>query len=137
MQRFDKAQMACEWMTHLERRPTVTPEQFEFYFNSGRAVILTNFTDQWAAFENWKPENLKAKYGHETVNVQRGRSTRKDFETAQHLLRRDMNFGQFIDALLKNEKANDLYLTANNNLLHKKEMRGILKVHPEECRITP
>ena len=81
---------SCEWMMKLERRATVTPAELEEYFRIGRAVILTNFTDDWKAFENWTPEKLKARYGDEMVNVQKGRSKRKDFETAQHLLRRDM-----------------------------------------------
>lgn len=85
VQRWNGA--ACEWMTGLERRATVTPTELEEYFRIGRAVILTNFTDEWKAFENWTPEKLKTNYGGETVNVQKGRSKRQDFETAQHLLR--------------------------------------------------
>ena len=37
-----------------------------------------------------------------------------------------MTFSSFIDQVVENKVPNDLYLTANNNLLHRKEMRGIL-----------
>jgi len=125
-QRYNKERRECEWMTTLQRIPTISPEDFEYYFNLGRAIILTNFTDDWKAFQNWTPERLKQNYGKETVNVQKGRSKRKDFETAQHLLRRDMKFADFIDAIMDNKVENDLYLTANNNLLHRREMRGLM-----------
>mmetsp|Transcript_41823 Transcript_41823/g.69853 ORF Transcript_41823/g.69853 Transcript_41823/m.69853 type:complete len:855 (-) Transcript_41823:334-2898(-) len=116
---------ACEFGPIL-RFPTLTPQELEYFFNIGRPVILTNFTPEWKAYENWVPERLKEKYGRFTVNVQKGRSSNTNFETQQHLLRRDLNFADFIDSVMKNEKKNDLYLTANNNLLHKPEMRGIL-----------
>eukprot|EP00240_Pyramimonas_obovata_P003439 CAMPEP_0118928462 /NCGR_PEP_ID=MMETSP1169-20130426/5697_1 /TAXON_ID=36882 /ORGANISM="Pyramimonas obovata, Strain CCMP722" /LENGTH=864 /DNA_ID=CAMNT_0006870437 /DNA_START=251 /DNA_END=2842 /DNA_ORIENTATION=- len=125
-QQWNEANQMCEFGPIL-RMPTISPEDLEYYFNIGRPIILTNFTPQWKANENWTPERLKRTYGHLTVNVQKGRAKNKNFETEQHLLRRDMNFGQFIDDVMKNENKNDLYLTANNNLLHKKETRGLLK----------
>mmetsp|Transcript_17812 Transcript_17812/g.24644 ORF Transcript_17812/g.24644 Transcript_17812/m.24644 type:complete len:903 (+) Transcript_17812:137-2845(+) len=126
-QRWEAGKGECLFMPQLERRPSISPDEFMDYFKAGRAVILTNFTDDWKAFQNWVPEKLKARYGSETVNIQKGRSQRKNFETEQHLLRRDVKFGEFIDNVMSNTGDNDIYLTANNNLLHRPQMRDLLK----------
>eukprot|EP00976_Prorocentrum_cordatum_P077392 1182667-Prorocentrum_minimum.AAC.5 len=85
-QQWNAVEQVCKFGPIL-RMPTITPEELDYFFNIGRPVILTNFTPEWKANENWTPERLKEKYGHLTVNVQKGRSKNKNFETEQHLLR--------------------------------------------------
>mmetsp|Transcript_17235 Transcript_17235/g.23809 ORF Transcript_17235/g.23809 Transcript_17235/m.23809 type:complete len:658 (-) Transcript_17235:214-2187(-) len=129
-QLWDQAQGHCAWMTSIPRLPSITPDELDYYFNIGRPFIVKDMSGsmtEWKASRDWTPEKLKARYGNATVNVQMGRSTRPDFETAQHLLRVDMPFKDFIDKSIADEKPNDLYLTANNNLLHRREMQGMMK----------
>mmetsp|Transcript_12717 Transcript_12717/g.24126 ORF Transcript_12717/g.24126 Transcript_12717/m.24126 type:complete len:669 (-) Transcript_12717:335-2341(-) len=115
----------CEFMRSVPRLETITPKELEYYFNIGRPVIIKDLASQWRALSEWTPEKLKERFGDVTVNVQLGRSKRKDFETAQDLLRRDMPFAEFIDKSNADATPNDIYLTANNNLLHKPQMQGL------------
>eukprot|EP00854_Cymbomonas_tetramitiformis_P004979 gene4979-6067_t len=78
----------CLPMLKLDRVSAITPAEFELkYYKPARPVILTNITAQWKAYKKWSLDYFQKNYGDVDIQVQKGRSERKDFETAQHALR--------------------------------------------------
>ena len=67
------------------------------------------------------------RYGEEVINVQMGRESDPDFEIHQHLLRKDIKFGEYIDMVLNGGPSNDYYITANNHMLNRKGVQGMLE----------
>mmetsp|Transcript_43180 Transcript_43180/g.102463 ORF Transcript_43180/g.102463 Transcript_43180/m.102463 type:complete len:550 (+) Transcript_43180:178-1827(+) len=120
----------CVKRNRIERRPTITPEELmERYFRQAIPLILTDFTvKRWKVFteDAWDPEKLKARYGSEMVNVQMGRESDPDFEVHQHLLRREIRFGEYVDMVVEGGQSNDYYLTANNYMLKRPEFEGMI-----------
>jgi len=121
----------CVQRNRLERRPTITPEELrERYYKQGIPVILTDFvTKEWKVFteDAWHPLKLKERFGNQTINVQMGRESDPDFEIHQHLLRRDIKFGDYIDMVLNGGESNDYYITANNHFFGRPEFQSMLE----------
>lgn len=100
----------------IARRDNLDPDAFlrDHYANQ-RPVIVSGLVDHWPALRLWNPDYLEAKVGRDTlVEVQKGRTSRKDFELRKIDLRRSVPFGEIADALRSGEASNDLYVTANN-----------------------
>jgi len=121
----------CVKRHRIERRPSITPEELkERYYKQGVPLILTDFVNkEWKVFteDAWAPEKLKARYGEQTVNVQMGRESDPDFETHQHLLRKNMRFGEYVDMVVDGGESNDYYLTANNHMLKNPSFLGMMQ----------
>jgi hypothetical protein len=102
--------------TRIERRATLDAATFlrDHYANQ-RPVVIEGLVDHWPALALWTPDYLEDKVGRDTpVEVQKGRSGRKDFELRKLELRQTVPFGEIADALRSAEPSNDLYVTANN-----------------------
>ncbi|KAK3255666.1 hypothetical protein CYMTET_35165 [Cymbomonas tetramitiformis] len=113
----------CLPMLKLDRVSAITPAEFELkYYKPARPVILTNITAQWKAYKKWSLDYFQKNYGDVDIQVQKGRSERKDFETAQHALRRRMKFREYVDLIKSSNVTNDMYMTSNNDLMTKAEI---------------
>jgi hypothetical protein len=120
----------CVRRNRIERRPTITPEELmDRYYKQGIPVILTDFvTKRWKVFteDAWAPEKLKERFGEQIINIQLGRESDPDFEIHQHILRRDMKFGDYIDKVMNGGESNDYYITANNHFFGRRAFASML-----------
>ena len=71
--------------------------------------------DDWRAVEGWTLPELKRRLGSKAVEVQGNRNADPNYERNSVRLKRQMSFGDYIDAVSSVEKTNDLYITANNS----------------------
>ncbi|MES2497618.1 MAG: cupin-like domain-containing protein [Pseudomonadota bacterium] len=102
--------------TVIDRREGLSPDVFlRDYYANQRPVVIGGLVDHWPALSLWSADYLEAKVGRDTlVEAQKGRASRKDFETAKLDLRRTVPFGEIAAALRSPVPSNDLYVTANN-----------------------
>lgn len=113
--------------THVEKRSRVSRDEFiERYVRGCRPVVLTDLAHDWPALKRWSFEEFKRRYGKTTVQVQAGRDADADYEVNKVRLRRDTNFGEFLDRVATSGVTNDEYLTASNELLRRPEFMGLL-----------
>lgn len=113
--------------THVEKRSRVSRDEFiERYVRGCRPVVLTDLAHDWPALKRWSFEEFKRRYGKTTVQVQAGRDADADYEVNKVRLRRDVNFGEFLDRVAASGPTNDEYLTASNELLRRPEFMGLL-----------
>jgi len=113
--------------THVEKRSRVSRDEFiERYVRGCRPVVLTDLAHDWPALKRWSFEEFKRRYGKTTVQVQAGRDADADYEVNKVRLRRDTNFGAFLDRVAASGITNDEYLTASNELLRRPEFMGLL-----------
>jgi hypothetical protein len=113
---------------HVEKREAVPTDEFlERYVAGCRPVVITGLARGWPALQRWRPLQLKADYGHLDVAVQRGRATDPDFERNKAALRRTEKLGDFIDSVLAAGASNDMYMTANDEVLRRPEFAPLLR----------
>ena len=100
----------------VPRRHRLSAEEFlRDYLAPQLPVIISGLIDDWPALNVWDADYLERKVGRETeVEVQKGRSTRRDYETAKLDLKRRVPFGEVTDLLRSGVATNDMYVTANN-----------------------
>jgi hypothetical protein len=102
--------------TRVDRHEALAPDIFlRDYYANQRPVVIGGLVDHWPALSRWTADYLEEKVGPDTpVEVQKGRTSRKDFEIGKLKLRRTVPFGEVADALRGPVPSNDLYVTANN-----------------------
>lgn len=106
----------------VEKRAGVGRDEFmERYVHGSRPVVLTDLARDWPARERWTPARLKERFGHLDVQIQGGREGDPQFEENKLALQRSVRFADFIDRIVSGGPTNDVYLTANNNLLRRPE----------------
>lgn len=110
----------------IERRSDVTREEFlEKYYAANRPVVLLDLMNHWTARTVWSPDYFRATCSDEMVEVMAGRNADPRYEINAHLHKTTMSFGDYIDRITQNNKSNDLYLVANNNLLRRKGLQHL------------
>jgi hypothetical protein len=121
----------------IEKRSCPSGEEFlERYVRGCRPVVLTDIASQWPAMQRWEPDCLKRRFGQLSVEVQAGRESDPRFEENKAALRKTVRFDEFIDRIVSAGESNDCYLTANNELLKRREFASLyddIGVQPSVC----
>ncbi len=111
----------------VEKRAKVSHDEFMHrYVHGSRPVVLTDLAQDWPARTRWTLPALKQRFGHLEVQIQSGREGDPNYEENKLQLVRTVRFGDFVDRVLHGGPSNDIYLTANNNLLRRPEFASLL-----------
>lgn len=89
----------------------------DFFYASGRPVVIAGEIDAWPALHRWSAEYLSSAVGEAVIEYQGGRTASIDFERYKDDHKQKMPFNQFID-LITAEPGNDAYLTAYNSAMN-------------------
>ncbi|HEX2540221.1 MAG TPA: cupin-like domain-containing protein [Caldimonas sp.] len=112
---------------HVEKRSRVPRDEFLTRYVYGcRPVVLTEVTADWPAMQRWSPADLKERFGHLEVEIQAERSGNRLYEVDKTRHRRRVNLGEFVARVTSRGVSNDEYLTANNELLRRREFSTLL-----------
>lgn len=112
---------------HIEKRSRVPRDEFvDRYVHGCRPVVLTGVADDWPAMKRWSPQDLKARFGRHTVEIQAERSANARYEVDKLRHRKQVKLADFVDRVLAMGVSNDEYLTANNELLRRPEFSPLL-----------
>ncbi len=98
----------------LERRQNLSHAEFQRdYFLTNRPVILQGILEDWPARRLWTPDYLKARCGHQPVEIMGGRDRDPNYEINCDRHRQNIPFADYVDQVMTGS-GNDNYLVANN-----------------------
>jgi hypothetical protein len=111
----------------VERIAEPAPAHFvERYVRGCRPVVLTGVADDWPALRRWSPADLRQRFGHLDVEVQAARESDPLYEQNKLDHRQIVRLADFVDRVTAGGPTNDCYLTANNELLRRREFAPLL-----------
>ena len=112
----------------VDKREALSRDEFvQRYVRGCRPVVITGLARDWPALRRWSPEYLKQHFGHLQVEVQAERQADPQYEQNKLLHRRSVRLADFVDQVLAAGRSNDMYLTANNELLRRPEFAPLLR----------
>ena len=112
----------------VDKRADVSEAEFlERYVSGCRPLVLTDLARDWPALQRWTPQQLAQRYGHLDVAVQRRRSSDPGYEQNKEHLRSVERLGAFIGSVLAAGHSNDLYMTANDEVMRRPEFAPLLE----------
>jgi hypothetical protein len=103
----------------IDRRSGLSRQEFvDEYYSRNEPVLLTDVCAGWPARELWQPEYLLAKLGNTEVEVMAGREADPNYELNANEHKFMMPFDEYVAKIGGPARSNDMYLVANNGLLH-------------------
>jgi hypothetical protein len=115
----------------VERRETVTREQFlRDYYSVNRPVVLTQAMRGEKALA-WTPQLFKERFGDRIIEVQADRGSDRRYEERVEAHRRNMPLGTFVDQVLAGRSTNDYYMTGNNFGVNAKALAELFAEAPD------
>ena len=113
--------------TTIEKRPLCSNEELvERYVAGCRPVVFTDVARDWPALTRWSPADLKARFGHLDVEIQAERTADERYEQNKLQHRKTVRLASFVDQVLAGGATNDHYMTANNEVLRRREFAPLL-----------
>lgn len=111
----------------VDRRESVSEDEFLGRYVSGcRPLVITGLARDWPALQRWTPQALAQTYGHLPVAVQRRRHGDPGYEQNKDQHRSIEPLGEFIASVLASGPSNDMYMTANDEVLRRPEFAPLL-----------
>lgn len=109
--------------TQVERRHRLSSEEFfTEYYSRNRPVIITGMMDDWPAMQKWSSSYLESRVGDAVVEIQFGRTGRKDYEIDRERLIKKIPFRAFLNMIHQSGSTNNFYCTANNTSSNRKAL---------------
>jgi len=99
---------------------------FRWYYSTNTPVVLLDLMSNWSALQRWTPQYLKARCGHEIVEVMTGRNADPQYEMNCEFHKTHMPLAQYIDNVESIGETNDFYIVANNHSLDTGNMGQLL-----------